>query len=182
MWNVTQTPPTLYLMVGLPASGKSTRAKQIEEERQALRLTPDEWMIPLFGHHDADGKRDVLEGRFVWLALRALRRGVDVVLDFGVWGKDERTALRALATDVGGSSELVYLEIDEDEQRRRRDSRAPTTGETTFYISDDDLASYRLLFQVPDDEELGGTELDSPPGDHASWSSWASERRPTSID
>ena len=40
----------------------------------ALRLTPDEWMIPLFGHHDADGKRDVLEGRFVWLALRTLRK------------------------------------------------------------------------------------------------------------
>jgi predicted kinase len=52
-------------MVGLPASGKSTRAKQIEEERQALRLTPDEWLIPLFGQHVADGKRDVLEGRFV---------------------------------------------------------------------------------------------------------------------
>ena len=69
-----QTRPTLYVMVGLPASGKSTRARQIEEERQALRLTPDEWMIPLFGHHDADGKRDVLEGRFVWLALRTLRK------------------------------------------------------------------------------------------------------------
>jgi hypothetical protein len=41
--------PTLFVMVGLPASGKSTRAKQIEEGRGALRLIPDEWMIPLFG-------------------------------------------------------------------------------------------------------------------------------------
>jgi predicted kinase len=182
MGDVRQTPPTLYVMVGLPASGKSTRAKQIEEERQALRLTPDDWMIPLFGHHNADGKRDVLEGRFVWLALRALRKGIDVVLDFGVWGKDERTALQVLAAAVGASCELVYLEIDEDEQRRRRDGRASSDGETTFYISDDDLAEYRLLFEPPDDAELGGAELDPPPADHASWSSWASERWPTSIE
>ncbi len=179
MGGMRQTPPTLYVMVGLPASGKTTRAKQIEEERQALRLTPDEWMIPLFGHHNAAGKRDVLEGRFVWLALRALRQGTDVVLDFGVWGKDERTALRALAADVGASCELVYLEIDEDEQRRRRDGRAPCDGETTFYISDEDLAAYRLLFESPDDAELRGAELDSPPADHTSWKSWASERWPT---
>jgi predicted kinase len=182
MCDVRQTPPTLYVMVGLPASGKSTRAKQIEEERQALRLTPDEWMIPLFGHHDADGKRDVLEGRFVWLALRTLRKGIDAVLDFGVWGKDERTALRALAADVGASCELVYLKIDEEEQRRRRDGRVSSTGETTFNISDDDLAAYRLLFQAPDDAELGAAELDPPPGDYITWSSWASERWPTSIE
>jgi predicted kinase len=180
--NVGQTPPTLYVMVGLPASGKSTRAKQIEEEHQALRLTPDEWMIPLFGHHDAGGQRDVLEGRFVWLALRTLRKGIDVVLDFGVWSKDERTALRVLAAEAGASCELVYLEIDEDEQRRRRDGRASSDGDTTFYISDQDLAEYRPQFQPPDDAELGGAEIDPPPADHTSWRSWASERWPTSIE
>ena len=31
-------------------------------------------MIPLFGESDADGKRDVLEGRLIWVALEALRR------------------------------------------------------------------------------------------------------------
>jgi predicted kinase len=182
MADVRQIPPTLFVMVGLPASGKSTRAKQIEEEHQALRLTPDEWMIPLFGHHNAEGKRDVLEGRFVWLALRTLRKGVDVVLDFGVWSKDERTALQALAAAVGASCQLVYLEIDEDEQRRRRDGRASGDGETTFYISDEDLAEYRLHFEPPDEAELDQAELDPPPAGHHSWSSWASERWPTSIE
>jgi predicted kinase len=177
---VKQARPTLYVMVGLPASGKSTRAKQIEDEHQALRLTPDEWMIPLFGHHDGGGKRDVLEGRFVWLALQTLRKGMNVVLDFGVWGKDERTGLRALAADVGASCKLIYIEIDEDQQRRRRDGRTSSDGETTFYIDDEKLAEYRLLFQVPDEAEFGTAELDLPPADHTSWSSWASERWPTS--
>ena len=47
-------------MVGLPGAGKTTRARAIESEERALRLTPDEWMIPLFDGIQPDGKRDVL--------------------------------------------------------------------------------------------------------------------------
>src|SRR5665647_2874560 len=108
-----KNPPTLFVMVGLPAAGKTTRAKQIEEERRALRLTPDEWMIPLFGESEADGKRDVLEGRLIWLALQVLENDIDVVLDFGLWSRDERSALRSLAASTGASCDVVYLEIDE---------------------------------------------------------------------
>lgn len=168
-------------MVGLPASGKTARAKQIEEEHRALRLTPDEWMIPLFDDNDADGKRNVLEGRFIWLALRALSHGIDVVLDFGVWARVERTALRALAAEAGASSELIYLDVDEEEQRRRRDHRAAEESTTTFYIPDEDLDDYRRRFVPPDDDELSGAELDSPPVGYLSWSAWASEWWPTSI-
>jgi len=133
----TKVPPTLFVMVGLPASGKTVRAKEIEEAWQALRLTPDEWMIPLFGEPEG-GKREILEGRFIWLAIRALRRGINVVLDFGVWTKEERSALRFLANSVGASCELVYQEIDELEQRRRQYKRFSAEPETTFPMSDDD--------------------------------------------
>ena len=93
---VTQDPrvATLVLMVGLPAAGKTTRAKELAATHQALRLTPDHWMIPLFGDPMADGKRFVLEGRLVSVALQALRLGTNVVLDYGLWGRDERSALR----------------------------------------------------------------------------------------
>ena len=46
--------PTLHLICGLPCSGKTTYAKQLEPRASALRLTPDEWHVTLFGH-------DVLE-------------------------------------------------------------------------------------------------------------------------
>jgi hypothetical protein len=44
-------------------------------------------MIPLFGEPEAGGKRDVLEGRLISVALQALRLGTSVVLDFGFWGR-----------------------------------------------------------------------------------------------
>ena len=57
--------PTLHLTVGLPGVGKTTLARELEQANGALRLTPDEWMAPLFGLRWADfgGMRDVLEGR-----------------------------------------------------------------------------------------------------------------------
>jgi predicted kinase len=84
----------LFLIVGLPGAGKTMRAKSLAAEHAALRLTPDAWMIPLFGDPQPAGKRDVLEGRFIWVALEALRLGTNVVLDFGFWGRDERSSLR----------------------------------------------------------------------------------------
>src|SRR3954453_7478116 len=110
---------TLLLMVGLPGAGKTTRAKELAAAHRALRLTPDEWMIPLFGEPNADGKRDVLEGRLLALALQALRLGTNVVLDFGLWSRDERSAHRQVAAavpDAGGRRT----------QRRGNDSRAAT--------------------------------------------------------
>ena len=51
----------MLLMVGLPGAGKTTRARELAAANRALRLTPDHWMIPLFGEPMADGKRFVLE-------------------------------------------------------------------------------------------------------------------------
>lgn len=65
-------------------------------------------MIPLFGEPGADGRRDVLEGRLITLGLRAVRLGINVVLDFGCWAHDERAAIRWLARSVGASCQIVY--------------------------------------------------------------------------
>ena len=175
------TRPTLLVLTGLPAAGKTTRAKQLEETFGALRLTPDEWMIPLFAHSDADGKRDVLEGRLVWVAQRALRLGVSVILDFGLWGKDERSALRWLAGEAGADCVLVYLPVDADEQARRVTARFAAAPESTFAIPAAYLARYRSGFQAPDAEELSGDRVDEPPAGYDSWRSWVAARWPTSI-
>ena len=49
---------------------------------------------PAFGQPEADGKRDVLEGLMISLALQLLRMSTSVVLDFGCWARDERAALQ----------------------------------------------------------------------------------------
>src|SRR3954454_19302206 len=104
------TRPTLFLTVGLPCTGKTTVARRIESERQALRLTKDEWVKALYGHENPPSAQDVIEGRLIQIGLRVLELGNDVVLDYGLWSRDERSALRQAAKDVCALVEMRYLE------------------------------------------------------------------------
>src|SRR3954470_24503259 len=100
-------PPTLFLIVGLPGAGKTVRARELAAEHGALLMTPDAWMISLFGQAQPDGKRWLLEGRLLALAIEALRLRLSVVLDYGLWSRDERSALRWIAASVGASCGVV---------------------------------------------------------------------------
>jgi predicted kinase len=170
-------PPRLFLMVGLPGSGKTHRARELAAERGALQLTPDDWALTLFGnedrHQEPGGKRWLLEGRLVALAVDALRLRVSVVLDFGLWSRDERSALRWMAASVGASSEIVYLPVEREVQWRRIQDRWKHTPELTFPMAESELDGWREKFEVPDADELSGSSLPAPPPGEESWFAWA---------
>jgi predicted kinase len=154
---------TMLLMVGLPGAGKTTRAKELAAAHRALRLTPDHWMIPLFGESMAGGKRFVLEGRLISVALQALRLGTSVVLDYGLWDRDERWALRWLARSAGASCQVVYLPVDKDVQIARIAHRQAAAPHQTFPMSEADVDAWQEQFQVPDAAALGSGAIPSPP-------------------
>ena len=170
---------TLFLMVGLPGAGKTTRACEIAADQGAVRLTPDEWMIPLFGESDAGGKRDVLEGRLISLAVDLLDRGVSVVLDFGCWSRAERSALRSVAAQCGAVFEIVYLPIDLTTQLDRVAGRWATPPGQTLPMTPADLDRWATMFQVPDAREIAGLDEDPPPAPFADWLEWAQSRWPS---
>ena len=62
-WGVMMRQPTLFLTVGLPCTGKTTAARRIEIERNALRLTKDEWVKALYGPENPPSAQAVIEGR-----------------------------------------------------------------------------------------------------------------------
>ena len=175
-------PAIVYLIVGLPGAGKTTHAKELEIRASALRLSPDEWQIVLFGDQNPPDKRDLVEGKLVELGMRAAELGTNVVFDFGLWGKDERSALRWIADAVGARSQVVYLPIDHQEQRSRVTNRYATTPDQTFHMSDVELEQWRAQFQTPDDEELRGAQIPPVPPGHPTWSQWASQRWPSLPD
>ncbi len=73
---------------------KTTAGRRIEIEQRALRLTKDEWVKALYGHENPPSAQDVVEGRLIQIGLRALELGNNVVIDYGLCGRDQRSALR----------------------------------------------------------------------------------------
>ena len=87
--------PTLFLICGLPGSGKTTLAKRLKRERAALRLTPDEWMAHIARDGNDEVKRAAVE-KLQWeIAQRVLSLGVNVILESGFWARNERDDFRA---------------------------------------------------------------------------------------
>ena len=169
-------------MVGLPGAGKTTKAKELAATYRALRFTPDHWMIPLFGDNMADGKRFVLEGRLISVALQALRLGTSVVLDFGLWSRDERSALRWLARAAGAGCRVVYLPVEKDVQLARIALRQKTAPQETFPMTEADIDQWRKQFEVPDAVELDGDEMPGPPAGWSGWPEWAEGQWPSCTD
>jgi predicted kinase len=173
---------TLFLMVGLPGTGKTTAARQLEAEQRALRLTKDEWVKALHGPENPPSAQDVIEGRLVEIGLRGLELGINVVIDFGLWGRAERAALRQAAADRGAVVQMRYFELAPEEQRRRLDRRQARAPHTSWPMSDAELCDWAAAIEIPTPGELDGTDpVDDPPAGFTSWDAWRRHRWPPSV-
>ena len=149
---------TLHLMVGLPCSGKTTLAQKLETERSALRLTPDEWQVRLFGQDaqapEHDARHGLIEAMLWDIASRALVLGMDVILDFGFWAREEREDFRLRAKKLGAGSEVHYLDVPEGELLRRLALRNSQPSEKSFHIPEGMMRPWIAFFQRPTPDEL----------------------------
>jgi predicted kinase len=149
---------TLHLMVGLPCAGKTTLAKQLERQVQALRLSPDEWQTRLFGqdldHPRHDWRHDSIEDLLWNVAAKVLGHNVDVILDFGFWKQIEREDYRARAATLGAGTVIHYLHVPEKVLLRRLDIRNDLMPDGTAYIPPDLLRDWIKLMEPPNEEEL----------------------------
>jgi predicted kinase len=171
--------PTLFLTVGLPGTGKTTAARRLEAEHDALRLTKDEWVKGLFGDENPAWASDVIEGRLIQIARRSLELGISVVLDFGLWSRDERSALRRAAAEAGAAVEMRFFDLTGEEQRRRLDQRLADAPHSTWPISRPELDEWASRFEAPTRGELDGTDpIGDPPEGFDTWAAWTAHRWP----
>jgi len=150
--------PTLFMMCGLPGSGKTTLARQLEQERAALRLCPDEWIVALLADVtnlvERDRLREPVEAIQWKVAQRALALGINVILENGFWSRDERDAYRKQAEAQGARVELYYLDVGLEELWTRLSKRNADLPPGTFAVTREDIETWWGWFEAPTEDEL----------------------------
>lgn len=155
---------TLILMCRLPGAGKTTLARSLERERDALRLTPDDWILALGIDPYDEPQRAVVE-QLQWdVAMRALELGTSVILDFGFWSRRERDDFRVRASALGVGFEIHFVDAPRSELVARLAARNATAGPGDVLVDAEALDRYISWFEPPAPDELAILGESDPPG------------------
>ena len=161
--------PTLHLVCGKIASGKSTLAKRLAAQPNTVLLTEDEWLSCLFpgeikvlGDYIrcSDRLKNALGGHVVAL----LRSGISVVLDFPANTQRQRSWLRGLFETAGAAHKLHYLDQSDETCKERLRARN-AAGLHPFSTTDAEFDAITQHFLPPSPEE--GFEIDRLTPDQA---------------
>ena len=153
--------PTLHLISGLPASGKTTYATELRKRVNGVLFNPDRWLITVFGRYSLpevgqdEHTRRVLACRdLMWeSAAELLKRNVDVILDDGFFYREHRMQRVALAADVGADTIIHFVEIPLDQVRERLTRRNANLPRLNFYIDPATLEGFLGMVQRPSPDE-----------------------------
>ncbi len=153
-----RTPPVLVLFCGLPGSGKTTLARRLEADGRGLRLCTDDWKAEI-GVPALDLEvHELLQARLARLALELLRRGVDVVLEDGLWLRAEREQKLADARAAGARVELHVFDVPREVLWERLERRRAEGAPGAFPMTREALDRAWSLFEPPVPEELAGLD------------------------
>lgn len=148
---------TLYLICGLPGAGKTTLARQIEQQRHALRLSPDEWIARIMADTsdkaELDRLRSPVEAVQWEVAKRLLGLDVDVILEWGFWSREERRYYRAEAESLGAQVMVHFLEPSCSELRARLARRNAALPPGGFVVTEDELDLWSSWYEPATAEE-----------------------------
>lgn len=146
--------PTLTLFCGLPGSGKTRIAKQLEMKSGAIRICTDDWLADIDADLFDEKIREALQQRLYKLALQLISKGQDVILEDGLWSKKERDDKLASGKKLDARVVINVFNLSPEEQWKRIEHRNNNLMHGHVPITHEQLDSYFPMFQLPNTEEL----------------------------
>jgi len=158
--------PTLHLICGKVASGKSTLARSLAANPGTVLIKEDAWLKGLYADRlktlsdfvDCSRKlRDTIEPHIVDL----LSANLSVVLDFQANTIESRRWMRRLFEAAGCLHELHLIDVPDDVCKRRLRKRN-ASGTHEFQLSDEEFDRVSSYFQHPTEAEGFNIRLHTP--------------------
>jgi len=140
------------------AAGKSTLARELAREHEAVLLEEDHFLAALFPREIrsiadyvkfSSRVKDALSEHIVSL----LRRGISVVLDFPANTQNQRRWFRQLIGSAEVAHELHYLDVSDEVCRAQLRERSKSLPEGSPFTSDAEFEAITKYFQPPTAEE-----------------------------
>ena len=142
--------PTLYVLTGLPGSGKSTHARALAARTGARHVAMDD-AVHAAGLSLVDYEaRFALQPSVEATIPQLLAAGESVIAEFGSWSREERDRLRGLAHGTGARTELHWADAPLEVCRERILARGGLGAED---LAGAVLDSSRELFERPSEAE-----------------------------
>ena len=113
--------PTLYLLLGLPGSGKTTAAKEISKITGAVHLSSDKFRLSLFEKPQfTQAEHDALYKMLDYMCELLLQSGTSVVYDANLNRLSHRQDKYNLAKKLFVKQELFWLKVLKETAKKRR--------------------------------------------------------------
>ncbi len=149
----------MYLLCGLPGSGKTTHADDLVTNKSVTKISVDDEMLKKFGiigkDYDASKHQEYKAEIMKDIKLKIadlVSAGNSLVLDFGVWKQKDRIYFRNLISENGGVCRLVYFKAGKPTLLERLNIRNNTENGSNVTITEKMLDEKIALFEEPHDE------------------------------
>jgi predicted kinase len=130
--------PTIHLIHGFIGFGKTTFAKKLEKEVNAIRFTHDEWLHHFYGPEDSKDfyeKSDKIHSFMEKMEDKLLKLGQSVIIDSGAWSKKGRNKIRQKAKKFGANFILYSIDCPIETALKRTVYRTKDTPKDSMHIS-----------------------------------------------
>ena len=139
--------PLLIVMVGLPGSGKSTKAEELKEKYGFKVFSSDKIRGELYGDENCQVNHGRVFGTLYGRMNRALQNGENCILDATNANRKDRKGAFRQVQDVGNYDVVAYVVTTNVEECIKRDSGRDRT------VGPDVVKRYADKFTMPSSDE-----------------------------
>jgi predicted kinase len=153
---------TLTFFCGKMGAGKSTKSREITQERNALLLSEDEWLESLYPNQiasleDYTKYSNQIKPQIKKLVQSVLVKGMDVVMDFPANTLSQREWFRSIFSEVEAPHNMVYIDVTNEvcleqigKRRTEQPERAATDtvevfeGVTKYFVAPEPVEGFNI--------------------------------------